>query len=333
MKNETLSKEKMTTNIIFFGHFAIDTIIRFKEKRNPSLGGSVSFGSLALRRYTKKVDVGIISNIGIENFDTRLLNPLKKRDIDLSIKKFKTLNTNFILNYKNHSRSLILKSKSPNLEINDIPSKLSEKPPDIIVLVPLCNEITIDYIKEIIRIFPEAYIGIDLQGFLRRIDPENGQVSYLFDEKLLSNVKNMINIIGDKLILKGSEVEMKLLSEKEDLMEVMEFFNEFDNKAIYIMTLGEAGSMITKKGEKLLKIPAFTPNTVVDETGAGDVYLAIFLYEFYNSDFSWKAVENAALYASSAASFLVEKKGTNGSESKKKVYKRSCQKNYIKEYR
>ncbi|MHA1823016.1 MAG: PfkB family carbohydrate kinase, partial [Promethearchaeota archaeon] len=77
--------------------------------------------------------------------------------------------------------------------------------------------------------------------------------------------------------------------------------------------------------------PAFTPDTVVDETGAGDVYLAIFLYEFYNSNFTWKAVENAALYASSAASFLVEKKGTNGSESMKKVFKRLCQKNYIAE--
>ncbi|MHA1104619.1 MAG: PfkB family carbohydrate kinase [Promethearchaeota archaeon] len=320
-----------STNILFIGHFAIDSIIRFKEKRKPSLGGSVSFGSLALRKYTKNANVGIISNVGKQNFDPVLLNPLKKKKINLSIKWFDTLNTNFILNYVNHSRSLILKSKSPNLEINDIPIKITENPPEIIVLVPLCNEITIEYVKNILRMFPKAYIGIDLQGFIRKIDPEEGNVSYLFDEKLLANIKQMITLIGDKLILKGSENEMKLLSGKEDLFEVMEFFNGFDNEGVYIMTLGEAGSMITRQGEKILKIPAFTPDTVVDETGAGDVYLAIFLYEFYNSNFTWKAVENAALYASSAASFLVEKKGTNGSESMKKVFKRLCQKNYIAE--
>jgi len=321
-----------STNILFIGHFAIDTIIRFKEKRKPSLGGSVSFGSLALRKYTKNANVGIISNIGTQNFDPQLLTSLKKKKINLSIKLFDTINTNFILNYENHSRSLTLKSRSPDLEIIDIPIKILENPSEIIVLVPLCNEITVEYVKEILRMFPEANIGIDLQGFIRKIDPENGLVSYLFDEKLLNNVKQMITLIGDKLVLKGSEIEMKLLSGKEDLFEVMEFFNRFDNEGLYIMTLGEAGSMIAKQGERILKIPAFTPDTVVDETGAGDVYLAIFLYEYYNSDFSWKAVENAALYASSAASFLVEKKGTNGCESMKKVIKRLRQKNYIADW-
>ena len=320
-----------STNILFIGHFAIDTIIRFKKKRKPSLGGSVSFGSLSLRKYTKSVSVRIISNIGKQNFDPQLLNPLKKKKINLSIKWFDTLNTNFILNYEDHSRSLTLKSRSPNLEIIDIPVEMTENPTDIIVLVPLCNEISIEYVKDILRMFPEAFIGIDLQGFIRKIDPENGIVSYLYDEKLLETVKQIITLIGDKLVLKGSENEMKLLSGKEDLFEVMDFFNGFDNEGLYIMTLGEAGSMITKQGEKILKIPAFTPDTVVDETGAGDVYLAIFLYEFYNSDFSWKAIENAALYASSAAAYLVEKKGTNGCKSMKKVFKRLCQKNYIVE--
>ena len=320
-----------SVNISFIGHFAIDTIIRFKEKRKPSLGGSVSFGSLALKKYTKNVYVRIVSSIGKQNFDPFLLNPLKKKKIDLSIKYYDALNTNFILNYVDHSRSLILKSRSPNLEIIDIPINIRENPPEIIVLVPLCNEISMEYVKDILKMFPEAYIGIDLQGFIRKIDLESGIVSYLYEEKILSNVKQMITLIGDKLILKGSENEMKLLSGKEDLFEVMEFFNGFDNNGIYIMTLGEAGSMITKKGETLIKIPAFTPETVIDETGAGDVYLAIFLYEFYNSDFSWRSVENAALYASSAASFLVEKKGINGCKSMKKVFSRLCQKKYITE--
>lgn len=95
------------------------------------------------------------------------------------------------------------------------------------------------------------------------------------------------------------------------------------------MTLGEGGSMILKNGEKLLKIPAFKPKTVVDETGAGDVYLAIFLCELINSDMSWNAVENAGYSASAAASFLIEKKGPTGFETKNKVLKRIESKNYV----
>ena len=96
------------------------------------------------------------------------------------------------------------------------------------------------------------------------------------------------------------------------------------------MTLGEAGSMIIKYGQDLLRIPAFKPNNVKDETGAGDVYLAIFMYEYINSDKSWKSVNNAAYLASAAASFLVEKPGPAGFKSKKKVIDRVMGKNYIK---
>jgi len=87
--------------------------------------------------------------------------------------------------------------------------------------------------------------------------------------------------------------------------------------------------MLTKKGEKILKIPAFKPKRVADETGPGDVYLSIFLYEFIHSSKSWESVKNSAYLASSAASFLVEKKGPAGFETKKEVLKRMQKKKYI----
>ncbi|TFG06052.1 MAG: hypothetical protein EU539_08680, partial [Promethearchaeota archaeon] len=115
----------------------------------------------------------------------------------------------------------------------------------------------------------------------------------------------------------------------DNCQEVMNHFHEHYNDGIFIMTLGEGGSMVIKKGEKLLEIPAFQSQGVIDETGAGDVYLAIFLYEFFNSDKTWEAVEKAAFLASAAASFLVEKKGPAGFKEKKKILKRVNRKNYI----
>lgn len=316
-------------SILFIGHLAIDNIIRFNKPNTPSLGGTVTFGSLALRNYTKHVNIGIISNIGKKNFYASFINKFNKKNIDLDgIKWSDSLNTNFVLNYLDHSRILTLKSKSPNLNFDDIPNFYKINKPDIIVLAPLCNEISYEYVSRIVLEFPKSYIGIDLQGFIRNIN-EKGEVSYISNKELLESVYNIIELIGDRLILKGSEIEMKLLTGKENLGEVMEYFQKFKNKGIYIMTLGENGSMIKKEEAPIIRVPAFKPVEVIDETGAGDVYLAIFLYEFMTSNRSRHDIEASAYLASAAASYLVEENGPAGFQRKTKVLKRVNSKNYI----
>ncbi|MFW9781601.1 MAG: PfkB family carbohydrate kinase [Candidatus Heimdallarchaeota archaeon] len=309
-------------SFLFIGHLAVDSIIRFKKLRKPSLGGSVSFGSLALRKYDQNGSIRIISNLGILNFNMALLDLLKNNNIDLrGIKSLKTNNTQFVLDYINHSRALTLKTKSPNLNFEDFPGEFIANKPNVIVLVPLCNEISYSYVSKILEAFPDVFIGLDVQGFIRHID-NGGKVSYVWNSDLMKNMKAIIDLVGDRLILKGSEIEMKLLSNNNDLDEVMYYFNKFDNNGIYIMTLGEAGSRVIKKGQEIMNIPAFKAKKVVDETGAGDVYLAIFLHEFLSSNKSWEAVRNSAYLASAAASFLVEKKGPDGFQCKSKVIKR-----------
>ncbi len=317
-------------SIIFTGHFAIDNIIRFKRLNKPSLGGSVSYCSLALSIYSQDAKIGIISHIGKLNFNNSLLDKIRNKNIDLSgIKYSQVNNTNFVLDYFDHARTLTLKSKSPNLNFNDIPLDFLKNPPDIFVLVPLCNEISYEYVTQILKNFPDAYIGIDLQGFIRKID-EHGKVAYIYENEIISSIKKIIDLIGDRLILKGSEEEMNLIAgECDDYGKVMIHCNKYDNNGIYIMTLGEKGSMLTKRREKVLNIPAFKPKKVVDETGAGDVYFSIFLYEFIHSDKSWKSIKKAAFLASAAASFLVEKKGPDGFVSKEVVLKRIRKKKYI----
>ncbi|MFX1497588.1 MAG: PfkB family carbohydrate kinase [Promethearchaeota archaeon] len=316
-------------SFLFIGHLAVDSIIRFKKIRKPSLGGSVSFGSLALREYDRNGSIKIVSNLGILNFNMALLDLLKDNKVDLrGIKSFNTDNTQFVLNYVNHSRALTLKTKSPNLNFEDFPKDFIANQPDVIVLVPLCNEISYEYVSKVVEAFPNVFIGLDAQGFIRHID-DDGAVSYVWNRDLMDNMKAIIDLVGDRLILKGSEIEMKLISNNDDLDEVMYYFNKFDNNGIYIMTLGEAGSRVIKKGHEIMNIPAFKANKIIDETGAGDVYLAIFLYEFLNSDKSWEAVRSSAYLASAAASFLVERKGPDGFQCKSNVLKRLRQKNYV----
>ena len=133
------------------------------------------------------------------------------------------------------------------------------------------------------------------------------------------------------MILKGSEEEVRyIVNEYEDLYNMMNYFNKFNSKGIFIMTLGERGSMIFNRGNSILEIPAFTPKKITDETGAGDVYFSIFLYEFLLSDKSWEALEHAAYLASAASSFLIEEQGPSGTVTKDLVLKRVKEKNYIK---
>lgn len=321
-------QNKNQPSIFFVGHIAIDTIIRFQKEHTPTLGGSVSFGSLSLRNYTKEVNISIISHLGSKNFDKSLFSLIEDNFIDIrGVKWSDTHNTNFVLDYFNHSRSLTLKSRSPNLDFKNIPETYLKNPPDVILLAPLCNEISYNYISEITKHFPNVYLALDLQGFIRKID--NGHVSLLRDKSIISNIEKIIDLVGNKLILKGSEEEMKMLSGEEDLNRVIEYFHGFESEGLFIMTLGEGGSLLINRNDEILKIPAFKSRGVVDETGAGDVYFAIFSYEFICSDKSWGSIKNAAYLASSAASFNVEQTGPYGFETKPNVIERMNLKNYI----
>ena len=321
-------QNKNQPSIFFIGHIAIDTIIRFHKEHNPTLGGRVSFGSLSLRTYTKEVDICIISHLGSKDFDKSLLSLIEDNFIDTrGVKWSDTHNTNFVLDYFNHSRSLTLKSRSPNLDFKNIPETYLKNPPDIILLAPLCNEISYNYVSDIVKHFPNAHVALELQGFIRNI--ENGHVSLVRDKNIISTIEKIIDLVGNKLILKGSEEEMKFLSGEEELYRVMDYFHGFESEGLFITTLGEGGSLIINKNDEILKIPAFKSRGVVDETGAGDVYFAIFLYEFIRSDKSWVSVKDAANLASCAASFNVEQTGPYGFETKPNVIERMNLKNYI----
>lgn len=316
-------------NFIIIGHFAVDNVIRFQERNKPTLGGSVAYCSLSLASYTHKCQIFIISVIGTSNFDKRLLNSFNGKNINLDFIQWKEENnTNFILEYHDHSRHLTLKSRGPELDFKALPQNNKFEKPDGIILAPLCNEISFDYVKKLVEKFPDTYFGMDLQGFIRKIG-KDGEVSLEYDKEKIKIIDEIIDLIGERLVLKGSEEEMKILTYAKNLKEIEEYFKKPPYKGLYLITLGEKGSLVVRYDEDTLEIPAFRPKEVIDETGAGDVYLGIFLYEFIRSNKTWIDIKNCAYLASAAASFDVEKKGVNGFKSKEKVIKRVKQRHFI----
>ncbi|MFO8018835.1 MAG: PfkB family carbohydrate kinase [Promethearchaeia archaeon] len=322
-----MSKEpKRKTSILFIGHIAIDNVIKNKIEFNPTLGGSVCFCSLALNTYTSHVTIGVLSKLGKNNFPPSLLKRLNSSGINLEgIIQIDSDNTNFVLDYSNNYRKLTLKSRSPDIHFEDMPKRYLENKPDAIVLVPICNEISFEFVRKIHKTFPNACIGIDLQGFVRTIDKEGNVLLDSNGEKKKIILK-IIELLGDRLICKGSKKEMQYVSGKREMKEIMNFYRKFEG--ISIMTLGKDGSLITQKDHEIIEIPAYRPEISIDETGAGDVYLSIFIYEYLKSTKEWDTIKKIGKLAASAASFLIEEKGVAGFKPKKIIKKRIKRKNY-----
>jgi sugar/nucleoside kinase (ribokinase family) len=79
-----------------------------------------------------------------------------------------------------------------------------------------------------------------------------------------------------------------------------------DLTEIMVLTRGERGSTLFHNGYTV-DFPAFSVS-VVDPTGAGDVFAAAFLTKFRQT----RDLHEASVFANCVASFVVEKPGTEG---------------------
>ncbi len=291
-------------DLLVVGHFAIDYVVRDGDALPPSLGGTVTFSSLAAARLGAKV--GIVSKVGPDFRDEYIL-VFARNGIDISdIKKVKTPTTKYSLKYTGEERSLALLSKCDPITPRDI--KGSRDKATAIHLGPIAREISPQTINEVARW--EKTVLLDLQGVIRKFD-KNGNVSVESNPLLQEMVKNVTIV---KASLKEGEVVTKVSGFEKVASSLLDM-----GCKISIVTLGARGSYIsTCDGESLL-IPAIKPRKVTDYTGAGDVYAGSFLVEYART----KDVRHSAIMASSAVSFKVEGHSTSGFASRKDIEERA----------
>lgn len=309
-------------DLVFIGHFAADTIIR-NNLESRSLGGGVTYGSLAAYNFNKKQKIGICSNIG-KDFNQHFFNIFNTTSIDLcGVKSNSKQTTNYEIHYHNEGRDLILKSKAKPIMMADIPEKfLSAK---CFMIVPIANEISLDLVETLLN-ETNSLIAIDIQGFIRNFNPD-GTISMNFNLKIIESMKKLIKLSSDRLIIKASEEEANYLGGESDIIKSTINLSNL-GEAVIISTLGQDGSIIKKRGEKMIHIPAFKPKCdIADETGAGDCYISVFSSELVNNSMNWETIKRAGYCASAAASFLLEKKGPYGVKSSSEINQRLAKKN------
>ncbi len=300
-------------DIVFIGHFALDTII-IKEpySKSNSLGGGVTYGSLAAAHYNPTAQIGIVSKVG-QDLTQDYLAPLASKDIDLSqIHRTAEKSTKYCLYYKDGGRTLRLEAKAPQIDLEDIPPEWLQS--SAVHLTPIANEYTPRLLSNLFnngtRVKP--VLGLDVQGLIRNFDSE-GRIEYGASAEMQAQIFDMLQTYGPNMFIKGSEEEMCAVAGKETPKEATEYLHSLGGHIL--TTFGGGGLLYAHPDEGLVKLPAYKPAICQDETGAGDCFMAVLLLRLGKippDERNYQTIIDQIKIASAAASFLIEEKGPCG---------------------
>lgn len=274
---------------LVIGHLVLDIVVRFGRTRK-SLGGTVAYSSIALRRYG--VDVSIVSKVG-RDFPEEYLLFLARNNVDISyVKLSQSKSTSFKLVYDNGQRRLFLISQCNQIFPKDLPETLDY---DFIHIGPVAGEVPLSTLKKAREC--EGIISLDVQGYVRRF--KDGYVTYSHSYEGLRSLKYVDIVHGDTDEIMALGGGKSIFKAALNLLKI--------GPMILLVTRGEKGSYIFSR-DKYFYVPAPKPRKVIDPTGAGDVYTAIFVAHYIVSN----DILESAIMASAAASLLVEEPGLSG---------------------
>ncbi|MHA1620418.1 MAG: PfkB family carbohydrate kinase [Promethearchaeota archaeon] len=318
-------------DLLLIGHLAQDIILHEGipdlNTSGISMGGGVTYGSLSGNHHDPENKIGIISKIGTD-FDTSLLKIFPAPPIDISniiIEGDQT--TTYELNYTNHSRKIRLVKKAP--EIDPLSHSSIIYNTKSMHITPIAGEISLSSLEKLATDdqLKNCLFGLDLQGFIREFDSE-GYLSIKDGKKVLERLFPIMEKFGNRLFFKASDEEIQILTKNENLEEATRLLGK--SGAYILTTHGGKGLLFKAPEHNLIQINAFKPRATVDETGAGDCFMAVLLLELVkhsHSPLTNEVVIEAIKIASSASSFLVEEKGPKGFQDRNTIIQRLTSQN------
>tara|TARA_B100001741_G_scaffold311632_1_gene313199 strand:- start:3591 stop:4529 length:939 start_codon:yes stop_codon:yes gene_type:complete len=282
----------MINRLLVVGTMAYDTIETPYGEADKILGGAATYIGLAASYL--EINIGIVSVIG-DDFNSGDLEILKKRKIDLTgVEKIKGGKTFFWHGRydKNLNTRDTLETKLNVLE-NFIPKVPIEwKVPKILLLGNLHPEVQLSALSQMSE-KPELII-LDSMNFW------------------IDNYRETLDKVINKVdILCVNDEEALELTKKKTLVNAADEIQKYGPKYV-IIKKGEHGAMLFNKNNIFFS-PAFPLKSLRDPTGAGDSFVGSFAgYLTKTNNFSFEAMKSGLIYASSLASFSVEKFGTEG---------------------
>lgn len=174
------------------------------------------------------------------------------------------------------------------------------------------DTLTFDKTTEYVVVAPT--VPTAMQKFVNLAKQHN--IRYLYDPaQQIPRIskEDLMNGISGADILIGNDYELAMITKKtgwkkEEIQEKVQ---------ILITTLGEKGSVVETKDEKM-SVGIAKPNKIVDPTGAGDSYIAGFLAGYLQN----MPLQTCGQMAATTASYAIEQYGTQKHQFTKEEFKK-----------
>jgi len=256
MKNNTVGH----LNYLIVGHVTRDI-----HEGGSTLGGTAAYSAVCARALGR---TPAILTAGEKGHPIQELNGL------LLKWKISANSTTFENKETNHGRKQILHTVADPLLPEDVPLDWRSSP--IVHLGPVAGEVD----PGIIDIFPDSFIGLTQQGWMRARDESNAVHFHPWDH-------------SDGLLRRADAVVLSI----EDVMGDEGLIQSYVSRTnILVFTEGHSGARVYWKGDvRYFSTPEVS---VVDPTGAGDIFATAFFDRLEITHDLWGSAKRAIQIAS-----------------------------------
>ena len=260
------------------GSITIDKIVK-ENRGSTKLGGVTTYSGITYSRHGIKSY--IVCNLADQ--DVLILNKLYKENIVIYNGDSKHT-TSFISYIKGDERLLQLPQKARPIKPGQITAVMDNF--DALHLGPLHP---LDIEVEALNLMSNSQLAIflDVQGYTRKI--KNQKVYLSVSEHLAAGLRTAQVVKAD-----GAEIKAILDFYQTSLAELTTKFKIQE----LVVTLGPKGGFVQKRDSKIIHYDACQIDSVVDSTGAGDVFFAAYLVSRFSDG---KDIPSACRYASQIA--------------------------------
>lgn len=241
-------------------YLVVGHLSRDLTQAGAQLGGTAAYAGLTAHVLGRRV--GILSSYG----DDLDLSALEGMHI---LRMPSEHTTAFENRSRGGKRKQRLLRRAQPIDRASLPAAWSKSA--IVHLGPIVDEIDLDWAG----IFPEAFLGITPQGWLRTWDGD-GRVSSSGWEAIVPALQQ-----ADAVVLSEEDLEWNEQAARQ--MSV--------HCRTMVLTLGPKGARVYHRGEpRLIPVEA---RREVDATGAGDIFAAAYFIHFQASRDPWASAEEA----------------------------------------
>jgi sugar/nucleoside kinase (ribokinase family) len=311
-------------DLIVVGNLAYDDIITPFDRRQRVFGGSVAYAALCAAKLGQRV--GVVSKVG-RDYDMSDLTPLSQAGVDMAaVKRVDGATTCFecVYDEQENREQRLLAACAPILP-EDIPDHYLQAKK--VALLPIFDELPYQTVARLAA--GESLVCMDPQGYLRSVGqgkracPESlGFARDKLPRRVVQRAWDDRKRFLEKVdVLATSLPELEALAGTDDPREAVHLLADYGPQIVLVTREGGArtgfSSFVYCKGQ-LHEVPAIPPQAFVDPGGAGDSSATAFFIEYERTgDAPW-----SALFASAAASFVMEGFGASNYGTREQIMAR-----------